>query len=65
MLGQLQWPGSIQGCLVVVSQLLLRILARVPDPGAKRVLELTVIMRMISIAQVTHGEEGCQHWKPP
>jgi len=24
-----------------------------------------VIMRVISIAQVTHGEEGCQHWKPP
>jgi len=35
------------------------------DPGANRVLELTVIMRVISIAQVTHGEEGCQHWKPP
>jgi len=34
------------------------ILARAPDPGAKRVPELTVIVRVISIAQVTHGEEG-------
>jgi len=32
-----------------------------PDPGAKRVPELTVIVRVISVAQVTHGEEGCQN----
>jgi len=38
-----------------------RILARVPDPGAKRVPELTVIVWVISIAQVTHGEEGYMH----
>ena len=36
------------------------ILARVPDPGAERVPELMVIVRGIAIAQVTHGEEGCQ-----
>jgi len=33
-----------------------------PSMGARpRVPELTVIVRVISIAQVTHGEEGCQH----
>jgi len=36
--------------------ILCTILARVPDPGAKPVPELTV--QVILIAQVTHGEEG-------
>jgi len=47
------------GVVVSIPDLWRRDLARVPDLGAKRVLELTVIMRVISIAQVTHGEEGC------
>jgi len=46
-------PCRLQACVMI--------LARVPDPEAQQVPELTMIVREISIAQVTQGEEGCQH----